>query len=141
MEKINPPALLHPVGDKHVHVTLVPAGSSIAYIAGQVAFAKNGDLIGKGDLGKQAEQCFANIRDTLTALNAQPEDIAKMTMYVVDYKPEDLAVVSEAGEKVFGERWPVTATSLFGVQALGFPDFLIEIEAVVEISAGSAGKA
>jgi len=30
MEKINPPALLDPIGNKHVHVTLVPAGSSIA---------------------------------------------------------------------------------------------------------------
>jgi len=39
-----------------------------AGVAGQVAFAKSGELIGKGDLGKQAEQCFANIRDTLVAL-------------------------------------------------------------------------
>ena len=133
MRKINPPALLAPAGDTHVHVTMVSPGSGTAYLAGQVALAKDGRLVGAGDLGKQAEQCFANIRDALPSLRAEPDDIVKMMIYVVDYRPEHLEVVVNAAHRAFGEAWPVTAITLAGVQALGFPDFLIEIEAIVEV--------
>ncbi len=133
MQKINPPALFEPLGAQHVHVTVMAPTSKIAFIAGQVAFAKNGDLIGKGDLKAQCEQCFANVRDALPAINAAPKDIAKLTIYVVDYKPDQFPIVAGAGATVFGDEWPVTATALFGVTSLGLDDFLVEIEAVVEI--------
>lgn len=133
MEKLNPPVLLEPPGDSHVHVTIVPPGSRIAYFAGQVAFNKKGDLIGKGDLGKQAEQVYANIRDTLVAVGVGPESIAKLTIYVVNYRPEHFHVIDNAARTIFRDQKPVTAAAIIGVQALGLPDFLIEIEAVVEL--------
>ncbi len=133
MRKINPAALLAPVGGKHVHVTMVSPGSGTAYLAGQVAFARDGTLVGVGDLGKQAEQCFANIRDALPDLGATADDLVKIMIYVVDYKSEDLEVIDKAAHDAFGATWPTTAITLAGVQALGFPDFLIEIEAIVEV--------
>ena len=133
MQKINPPALLEPIGNKHVHVTVISPKRQIAFIAGQVALAKDGSLVGPGDMGKQAEMCFRNVRDAVEALGATPEDIAKMTIYAANYVPEQLALFNDAGDAVFGDRWPVTATTLVGVQALGMDGFLVEIEAVVEL--------
>ena len=135
MEKLNPPSLLDPVGGNHVHIVIPPANSRLAFLAGQVAFAKSGEIVGKGDYYKQAVQCFANIRDALIALDAGPEQVAKMTIFVVDYRPEYLDFVADAGREIFGDRWPVTATTLIGVQALGIPDFLIEIEAIAALPA------
>ncbi len=134
MQKINPPALLEPLGGAHVHVAITSPGRRLAFLAGQPAFAKDGTFVGKGDIGKQAEQAYANIRDTLAAIGAAPEDIVKLSIFVVDYRPEHFEQIDQAARTVFGDRKPITAASLLGVSALGLPDFLIEIEAVVELA-------
>lgn len=134
MQRINPPSLLAPLGGKHAHIVVPPAGSTLAFIAGQVAFDIHGAVVGRGDYYQQAEKCFENIRDALVALQAGPQHIAKMTIYVLDYRPEMLELIAQAGTHVFGTNWPVTATTLIGVQALGMSDFLVEIEAIVAIT-------
>lgn len=135
IQRINPPALLAPLGGKHAHIVVPPAGAQFAFIAGQVAFDVHGEIVGRGDYYQQSEQCFACIRDALAALQAGPQQIVKMTIYVTDYRPEMLELVSRAGDRVFGANWPVTATTLIGVQALGMSDFLVEIEAMVALPA------
>ena len=42
-------------------------------------------------------------------------------------------VIFAAGREVFGADWPVTASVLIGVQALGHPDWLIEIDAIAAL--------
>lgn len=133
MQRINPPTLLAPPGGKHAHIVVPPPGSQFAFIAGQVAFDLQGNVVGRGDYYKQSEKCFECIRNALQALRAGPEHMVKMTIYVRDYRPEMLELISKAGETVFGDNWPVTATTLIGVQALGMADFLVEIEAQVAL--------
>lgn len=134
MQRINPPSLLAPIGGKHAHIVVPPPGSHFAFIAGQVALDLQGNIVGRNDYYRQAGKCFENIRDSLAALDAAADQIVKMTIYVRDYRAEMLELISKAGSDVFGKNWPVTATTLIGVQALGMSDFLVEIEAMVAMS-------
>src|SRR5436853_164135 len=63
---------------------------------------------------------------------ATPADVAKLTTYVVGYRPEFRPVLGEARASVFGSAEP-PASTLVGVQALADPGYLVEIEAIAVI--------
>lgn len=132
--KFNPAVLAPPPANKHAHVVIVPEGCPTAYLAGQVAIDGAGNVIGGRDHGAQAEQCFINIRDTLAALHVGPERVVQMTIIVVDHNDALLDAINAAGERVFGDDWPVTATTLIGAKALGHSAFLVEVNAIVALS-------
>ena len=107
-------------------------GTRTVYIAGQVARTADGTPVGAGDLAAQTEQAMVNVHTALTAAGGELTDIAKLTVYVVDWTPERMAELG-AGLGAAAERLgggvlvPVT---LIGVAALAEPDLMIEIEAV-----------
>lgn len=131
--KINPDALFPPPGNKHAHVVIAPAGGRTAYLAGQVALDRDGNIVGGRDHAAQIEQVFVNIRDTLAAIGAGPDRLVQMTIIVVDHSDALLPVINAAGERVFGAEWPVTATTLIGAQALGHSAFLVEVNAIAAL--------
>ncbi len=133
LTRINPATLAAPPQNLHAHIVVTPPNCRLAFIAGQVALDKDGTVIGRGRYDEQAVQCFTNIRDALVAIDAGPGQIAQMTILVVDHQDALLEVVNRAGAAVFGDEWPVTATTLIGAKALGHSDFLIEINAVVAL--------
>lgn len=134
MDRINPPSLLPPPGGRFAHAVVAPAGARTAYVAGQVALDKDGNIVGGRDHGQQARQCFANVRSVIDALGAVPQDIAQLTIYVANYTPAMLAAIDGAGDEGFAGDWPIAATTLVGVAALGSPDFLVEISATVVLA-------
>jgi enamine deaminase RidA (YjgF/YER057c/UK114 family) len=125
IKKIQPEGLVDH-GQLYSHV-VVGGGKDIVFVAGQVALDETGSLIGQGDLGSQARKAFENVRTALASVGAKPADIAKLTMYVVDHRPEDLPAIFGAREEVLGEP---TAASLIGVPRLARPGYLIEVEAI-----------
>lgn len=131
MDRINPPSLLPPPGGRFAHAVVAAAGARIAFVAGQVALDQGGNIVGGRDHGGQARQCFANLRSVVDALGAVPQDIAQLTIYVADYTPALLAAIDVAGDEGFEGDWPIAATTLVGVAALGSPDFLVEVSATV----------
>ena len=64
------------------------------------------------------------------AANATEADVAKLTIYVVDYGDAALEAIMTAAIEVFGEDYPITASTLVGVATLWQPDLLIEIDAM-----------
>ncbi len=88
--------------------------------------------VGEGDLAAQVEQAYLNVAAALDAVGGSFDDVAKLTVYVVDWSPEKLADlgagVSRAADTIQGD--PVRPTTLLGVAALGEPDLLVEVEAV-----------
>ena len=132
--KINPDALFPPPENKHAHVVIAPAGGRTAYLAGQVALDRDGNIVGGRDHAAQIEQVFVNIRDTLAAIGAGPDRLVQMTIIVVDHNDALLPAINAAGERVFGADWPVTATTLIGAQALGHSAFLVEVNAIVALA-------
>lgn len=124
-ELINPDGL--PTPDSYTHV-VAAAGGRLVFIAGQVADDARGNLIGPGDLAGQARQAFANLARCLAAAGARPDQVTKITIYVVGHRPEFLPVISAARIAVFGDHRP--ADTLVGVSTLAEPGYLIEVDAI-----------
>lgn len=108
---------------------VVGTGNRTAYIGGQVALDKDMNLIGKGDLATQTKYTYDNIGLALKAVGAGPENIVRMTVYVVDFKAENLKITSQARRNFFGNL-PLPASATVGVTALAMPELLIEIDAI-----------
>ncbi|MFC0304720.1 RidA family protein [Sphingomonas sp. C8-2] len=132
VRRIDPPTLAPPVMDLYAQIVVASAGR-LAFVAGQVALDPEGRLVDAGDHRAQARQCFANIRAAVAAVGATPADIVRMTINVVDYRAELIGPIFESGREIFGDEWPITASMLLGVAALGLPEWLIEIDAVVAL--------
>lgn len=121
---INPEVLSK--SNSYSHVVVV--GNTI-YISGQVAADATNAVVGKGDLRAQVTKVYENLKICLAAAGATFDDVVKMNTYVVNYKPEDVAVIREVRKNYLSKESP-PASTLVGVQALVNPDFLVEIEAV-----------
>ena len=107
-------------------------GAVTIHCAGQVAWDKDCNLVGDGDVGKQAQQALANLKVVLNAAGAEVSDVVRLRTYVVGHNPALLEPIGIAIAEFYGDVTPATNT-LIGVQALAMPDFLIEIEATAEI--------
>jgi enamine deaminase RidA (YjgF/YER057c/UK114 family) len=104
-------------------------GARTVHVSGQVAVDAAGRLVGGDDLGAQTEQVMVNLGTALAAAGATFDDVVKIVTYVVDYRPEHRAVISEVrGRHLPADRPP--ASTLVGVTALAAPEYLIEIEAI-----------
>ncbi|GAA1720064.1 RidA family protein [Nonomuraea sp. AD125B] len=128
LERVDPPALCQPVQGLYTQVVIAPAGRT-AYVAGQVALDAAGELVGPGDYAAQARQAFRNVRLALEGVGAKPADLVRHNIYVVDHRPELVSVIFGAAQEAYGDPWPLAASTLLGVQALGLPGWLIEVEA------------
>jgi len=128
LELINPEGL--PTPESYTQV-IAATGSRLVFVAGQVADDAHGKLVGPGDLAAQARQAFANVGRALAAARAGPEQVAKITIYVVHHRPEYLPIISEARIAVFGGHKP--ADTLVGVETLAEPGYLIEVEAIAVV--------
>jgi enamine deaminase RidA (YjgF/YER057c/UK114 family) len=128
LERIDPEELPTPPTYSHV---IVAAGTRLVFVAGQEPEDQQGNLVGAGDLAAQARQVFANLGRALDAAGALLEQVAKITIFVVDLRREHLPMIEEARVSLFGEHKP--ADTLVGVAALAGTDYLIEVDAVAVI--------
>jgi enamine deaminase RidA (YjgF/YER057c/UK114 family) len=124
LEPINPDTLATPESYTQV---VAATGSRLVFVAGQVAEDVRGELVGAGDVAAQARQAFANVGHALAAAGARPDQVARITIYVVGHRPEFLPLISEARIAVFGDHRP--ADVLLGVETLAEPGYLIEVDA------------
>jgi enamine deaminase RidA (YjgF/YER057c/UK114 family) len=125
VELLNPDGL--PTPESYTHV-VTGIGGRLIFVAGQVAHDADGNLVGPGDLAAQARQSFANVGHCLAAAGARPEQVAKITIYVVGHRPEYLPHISAARIAIFGDHKP--ADTLLGVERLAEPGHLIEVDAI-----------
>jgi enamine deaminase RidA (YjgF/YER057c/UK114 family) len=97
------------------------------YISGQMALDSAGNLVGGDDLAAQATQAFANLGMVLRTAHADPGDVLRLTIYVVNYRPADLAAIRAAAATIFPtENQPIM--SVLGVQSLAREGARIAIE-------------
>lgn len=128
LQAINPDGL--PAPQTYTHV-IVAAGSQMVFVAGQEPEDAQGNLVGPGDLSAQARQVFANLGRALAAGGARPDQVSKITMFVVHHRPEYLPVIEDARVTLFGDHKP--ADTLIGVEALARPGYMIEVDAIAVI--------
>lgn len=133
VELSNPEVLPNPEGYAQMSIA---TGSRLVFISGQVARDTDGSPVGAGDLAAQAEQVYENLHAAVDAAGGTFADIAKLTIYVVDYEPEKMGPLVEGAMRAAGRLGfdPVRPVTLVGVAALGEPDLLVEVEAVAVLA-------
>lgn len=123
---VNPPALYDPAPNGYSHAVVAKGGSRLAYIAGQGGEDASGALA--AGFAAQVRQAYANLRSALQAVGARPDQVARITTYVVDYDPSMLAVMTYHVKDTFGQALP--AQTLVPVPRLALDGMLFEIDAV-----------
>ncbi len=128
LECINPPDL--PTPETYTQV-VVATGTRLIFVSGQEPEDVHGNLVGRGDLAVQARQVFANLGRALKAAGALPTQVAKITIYIVNYKRDEcLPIIEEARVTLFGDHKP--ADVVVGIATLS-PDYLIEVDAIAVV--------
>jgi enamine deaminase RidA (YjgF/YER057c/UK114 family) len=124
---VNPPNLGDPSANGYSTAVIVPANARVAYISGQGGQDSTGAL--SPDFAVQVKQAYANLRTALDALGAKPDQVAKLTTYVVDHDMSKLGVLTRNVVEMFGEALP--AQTLVPVPRLAVDPMLFEVEAIV----------
>jgi 2-iminobutanoate/2-iminopropanoate deaminase len=128
VKRTNPPALSTPTG--YTHVVEVTGPAKTVYVAGQIAFDKEGKIVGAGDMAAQAEQVFKNLQAALETAGAKFSDVVKMNTYVTDMSKAP--AVREVRARYFGQTAP--ASTLVQVAALARPELMLEIEVIAVVA-------
>ncbi|WP_132074571.1 RidA family protein [Sinorhizobium americanum] len=124
---INPPNLYDPTPNGYSTAVIVPRETRVAYISGQGGQDSTGAL--SPDFAVQVKQAYANLRAALDALGARPDQVAKLTVFVVDHDMSKLEVLTRNVKDMFGNTLP--AQTLIPVPKLAIDPMLFEVEAVV----------
>lgn len=121
----NPQAIAAPDG-RFSQVAIVPAGTSLLFISGQVPRDPLGNTVGHGSMTVQAEQVFANLGVILRHYGSDFSRAVKATIFVTN--ADLIGELMEVRARHYGEAAP--ASTLVVVDALGSPDWLLEVELV-----------
>ncbi|KAH9828076.1 Amine oxidase [Teratosphaeria destructans] len=103
----------------------VAEASEFINISGQGGVGTHG--IAPADYESQVHLALLNLRKVLLAAGAQVEDIVKLTIYVVNYDPENRKHAKPL-QQFLGKHRP--AVTLVPVPQLAVPGWLFEVEAV-----------
>jgi enamine deaminase RidA (YjgF/YER057c/UK114 family) len=128
LECINPNDL--PIPEVYTQV-VIATGSKLVFVSGQQPEDIHGKLVGLGDFTAQTRLAFGNLGRALAAAGARPEEVCKITIYVVDYnRDEHVPIIERAQMALFGGHKP--ANVVVGVAVMS-PGYLIEVDAIAVI--------
>lgn len=127
IEKFCAPGVFDPPG--YSQGVKVSGAQTILFLAGQVAYDKDGSVAHTGDFTAQARAVFGSIKALVEAAGGSLANVVKINTYVTDarHRPEFRTV----REEFFGPKGP--ASTMVQVAALAHPDYLIEVEAIAVV--------
>ncbi|GAA5126629.1 RidA family protein [Haloechinothrix salitolerans] len=115
----------------------VVAGDTV-YLRGQIGQdLGTRESVGIGDVEAQAEQAMDNVELLLRECGSQPDEIVKITVYLVDIRYRE-SVYRVLGRRLKGVHY--VSTGLV-VDALARPEWLVEIDVTAVIPATRAAEA
>jgi enamine deaminase RidA (YjgF/YER057c/UK114 family) len=100
----------------------------MVFTAGACPLDTDGNTVAVGDVAGQARQVMANLVAALESAGAGLTDVLKTTVYVATAHRGDLLTAWDVVRAAFGEH--DAPSTLVGVTVLGYPDQLVEVEAV-----------
>lgn len=125
----NPDQVVTPKG--YTHAVEIDLGTSkMLVISGQVALDKEGNLVGKGDLAKQSEQVFTNIKAIIEDAGGSMNDLVKIGIFMLD--ASQVPTLRTVRDRFINIKQR-PASTLVQVSRLYRDDLLIEIEATAVI--------
>ena len=110
----------------YAYATVAPGGT--VYVAGACPLDSDGEVVAPGDIPAQAAQVMTNLEEALLAAGCGLGDVLKTTVYVASSTRSDLVAAWDVVRAAFGEH--DAPSTLLGVAVLGYPEQLVEVEAV-----------
>ena len=127
---VNPPALYSGVPYDYA---VVSPRSGLVFTAGACPLDKEGQVVAPGDLEAQTQQALDNLDAVLREAGSDFAHVLKTTVFVSSTDRADLVHAWNVVAERFAPARP--PSTLLGVAVLGYPDQLVEIEAVAGVVA------
>jgi enamine deaminase RidA (YjgF/YER057c/UK114 family) len=131
LDRIDPPELPRPSGFAHA----VAGTGRTVFLAGQTAQDAAGGIV-PGNIVAQFERALANLLTALRAAGGEPEQLAALTIYIVDvddYRAH-AAEIGAVWRRLAGSQYPATAG--VGVARLWDPAALVELQGIALLRIG-----
>ena len=128
---VNPQTLAPPRG--YNHGFKVSGASSLLFLGGQVAWDKEGRLVGGEDIVVQFDRAMANLLAVVSEAGGRAENIVKLNLYVTD-KERYLAAgkeLSQVYRRHMGKHFP--AMTLVEVKSLYEVGAMVEVEGMAVV--------
>lgn len=129
LQRMNPAALPNTSNLGYSQISIANAGI-LAFVSGQVAQAADGSAVPEG-LEAQTKQVIANLTEALKALEASPQNIVQMRIYVTDLNEDAMNILMPPIIAFLNGGEP--SLTGIGVAALAGPDLKVEIEMIVQL--------
>jgi enamine deaminase RidA (YjgF/YER057c/UK114 family) len=129
LDRINPDPLAPPSGFAHA---VRASGTTRVHLAGQTSLDAHGTVVGT-TVVDQFERALGNLLTALRAAGGRPEDLASLTIYLVDiagYR-RHAREIGRVWRRLVGPHYPAMAA--IGVSRLWDEEALVEVQGVAEI--------
>jgi enamine deaminase RidA (YjgF/YER057c/UK114 family) len=123
----------------YAYAATAPADARLIFLAGACPLAGDGTVVSPGDVAAQTEQCIRNLNAALDAAGAELADIISTRVLVASSARSDLVDAWNVVAAAFDSH--DVPSTLLGVTVLGYPEQLVEIEAVAAVMDGGGDRA
>ena len=130
IDAMNPESVARPAGNYSQAVRIDLDGGSFLFVSGQVALDPAGNLVGEGDMERQTEQVFENLKAILEASGGSFAGVVKISTFLTDMT--QLGVVRDVRARYLSD--PPPASTTVEVSALFRPEVLIEVDVVAALA-------
>ncbi|SDH64566.1 2-iminobutanoate/2-iminopropanoate deaminase [Sinosporangium album] len=121
--ELSNPADLHPA-TTYSHLAIAQ-GQTLVFVAGQVPFDKDRQIVGGDNLREQTLAAMANVHTALKAAGCDWDNVVRRTIYTT--LPHSLEEITTAVRDATGGA-ANPPQSIVGVSGLALPGLLIEVE-------------
>ncbi|MGC5327674.1 RidA family protein [Brevibacillus sp. SYSU BS000544] len=115
----------------YAYASRVPAGLDLLFMAGACPLNQDGEVLDVNDYERQAYLCVENLKEALKECGASLNDVVYTRVLVASQDRSDLVTAWKAIRKEFGDH--DVPSTLSGVTVLGYPNQLVELEAVAAV--------
>ena len=116
---------------QYAYAATAPAAARLIFLAGACPLNQDGTTVAPGDYAAQAAKAFENLRTALADAGAAVTDVISTRVLVASSQQPDLVTAWMVLRDAFGDH--DVPSTLLGVTVLGYPDQLVEIEAVAAV--------
>ena len=116
---------------QYAYAATTPATSRLIFLAGACPLNEDGSTAAIGDYAGQAAKVIENLRVALADSGASLNDVIMTRVLVASEQRRDLVTAWQVVREAFGDH--DAPSTLTGVTVLGYPDQLVEVEAVAAI--------
>lgn len=122
----------------YAYAAVAPPGTQLVVLAGACPLDSDGSTLAPGNYSVQAVAVLDNLEVTLSDLGCSLTDVMSTRVLVATMDRGDLSTVWT----VIADRFGIhdVPSTLLGVTVLGYPDQLVEVEAIVAMPGVTFGR-